>query len=310
MNWKIEQFHFSESRRTLTAGSQVEALEPLVCAVLVHLCRHPDEVVTRDALVDAVWRGRVVTDNAVNRVIVKLRSAFGDDARNPKFIVTQSKTGYRLIAPVEIIRPHTSAGLSTARYKVVGVALVIATMIGLSTVLWHQSTGPVARSAAPLYRGGSDEYGPVVSPDGRLWPIRPLRKINFACICGIYAAAKPGGSTMTLVIAAVHPGLVTAAAWFICIPKHSAANSGKLPFPGSLAVNRKRCTIVRWEALAWLFMAIRATNSTTRKRQTGESPILYLNWISNPVIAADYFSPCRCCVAIRSSTFTLIEMHC
>ncbi len=167
MNWKIEQFHFSESRRTLTAGSQVEALEPLVCAVLVHLCRHPDEVVTRDALVDAVWRGRVVTDNAVNRVIVKLRSAFGDDARNPKFIVTQSKTGYRLIAPVEIIRPHTSAGLSTARYKVVGVALVIATMIGLSTVLWHQSTGPVARSAAPLYRGGSDEYGPVVSPDGR-----------------------------------------------------------------------------------------------------------------------------------------------
>jgi len=77
-------------------------LEPKVMAVLEYLASRPGQVVSRQELEDSVWRGTVVGYDAISNAIIKLRKAFGDDAHNAKIIETIPKTGYRLIAPVEV----------------------------------------------------------------------------------------------------------------------------------------------------------------------------------------------------------------
>jgi DNA-binding winged helix-turn-helix (wHTH) protein len=77
-------------------------LEPKVMAVLEYLVSRSGQVVSRQDLEQAVWTGTVVGYDAISNAIIKLRKAFGDDAQHPQIIETIPKTGYRLIAAVEV----------------------------------------------------------------------------------------------------------------------------------------------------------------------------------------------------------------
>jgi TolB-like protein/DNA-binding winged helix-turn-helix (wHTH) protein len=68
--------------------------------VLVYLAAHQGEVVTREELGRNVWRGALVGYDAVTKSVIKLRKAFGDQAREPDIIEPIPKRGYRLVAPV------------------------------------------------------------------------------------------------------------------------------------------------------------------------------------------------------------------
>lgn len=76
-------------------------LEPRVMEVLVYLARRPGELVTREDLERDVWLGAVVGYDAVTGTVIKLRKALHDRARQPRYIETIPKRGYRLIAPVD-----------------------------------------------------------------------------------------------------------------------------------------------------------------------------------------------------------------
>jgi TolB-like protein/Tfp pilus assembly protein PilF len=58
------------------------------------------EPVTKDQLFATIWRGSVVTDDALTSCIRELRKALGDDAKQPRFIETRHRRGYRFIAAV------------------------------------------------------------------------------------------------------------------------------------------------------------------------------------------------------------------
>lgn len=83
----------------LAAGEEIR-VEPRVMDVLVLMVTHAEQVVTREEFIKTVWNGTFVTDEVLSRCIYRLRQALGDDTRNPRFIETVSKRGYRLIAPV------------------------------------------------------------------------------------------------------------------------------------------------------------------------------------------------------------------
>jgi len=68
--------------------------------VLVFLARNAGEVRTKDEILDAVWAGTFVAEAALSRRISELRTILGDDAKEPRFIETIPKRGYRLIAAV------------------------------------------------------------------------------------------------------------------------------------------------------------------------------------------------------------------
>lgn len=75
-------------------------IEPLVMDVLVLLANHQGDVVNRDQLVEGVWGGRPVTDEVITRCIAVLRRNLEDDAKDPTFIETLPRRGYRLRLPV------------------------------------------------------------------------------------------------------------------------------------------------------------------------------------------------------------------
>src|ERR1700722_3450828 len=91
-------------------------LTPKAFAVLVYLVEHAERLVTHEELLEAVWPGCVVEPQAVKRHILAVRSVLADRPKNPLFIETIAKRGYRFIAPVservESMRAVASAGVA------------------------------------------------------------------------------------------------------------------------------------------------------------------------------------------------------
>lgn len=88
-------------RNRLARGEQVIAVEPLVMNVLMLLVAHGGQVVSRDQLVEQVWAGRIVGDDAITRAVGQLRKALGDSAAEPRYIETIAKKGYRLLCSAQ-----------------------------------------------------------------------------------------------------------------------------------------------------------------------------------------------------------------
>jgi DNA-binding winged helix-turn-helix (wHTH) protein len=83
------------------------ALEPKAFDLLVFLLANAGQLVTKQRILDEVWGGAAVSDNALTRVIAQLRKAIGDDAREAKYLETVPTRGYRWIAPVRTLRSES-----------------------------------------------------------------------------------------------------------------------------------------------------------------------------------------------------------
>jgi transcriptional activator of cad operon len=68
--------------------------------LLQHLAERSGQVVSIDELLDQVWSGVVVTPDSVYQAVASLRRMLGDDPRQPTYIATVPRLGYRMIAPV------------------------------------------------------------------------------------------------------------------------------------------------------------------------------------------------------------------
>ncbi|MBO1255966.1 winged helix-turn-helix domain-containing protein [Alteromonas sp. 5E99-2] len=121
MRWQIEQYVFCDKHQKLDTGDKTLQLEPMVAELLSYFCQHPEKILSRDQLIEHVWLGRIVSDNAVNRIVTKLRKAFNDDAKNPTFIATQPKKGYKFIASVA---PYKLPDLNISSQKVISPAAI------------------------------------------------------------------------------------------------------------------------------------------------------------------------------------------
>jgi TolB-like protein/DNA-binding winged helix-turn-helix (wHTH) protein/Tfp pilus assembly protein PilF len=78
-------------------------VEPKVMDVLICLAEHGGEVVSRKQLIDTVWGHSFGADEALTRSISSLRQYLNEDRRNPQYIGTVPKRGYRLLAPVSAL---------------------------------------------------------------------------------------------------------------------------------------------------------------------------------------------------------------
>lgn len=104
---RIGAWIVSPDLNQIRRDAEVVRIEPKAMAVLLHLAARRGEVASRDELLAAAWPGVVVGDNALTQVVIKLRKALGDTAREPAYIQAISKKGYRLVAPVAEV---TAAG--------------------------------------------------------------------------------------------------------------------------------------------------------------------------------------------------------
>jgi len=186
MRWQIANYQFCEQQQTLSSSSETLQLEPMMVELLAYFCRHPNEIISVDQLIDQVWQGRVVTDNAVSRLITKLRRAFADDARQPKFIATFPKKGYKFVARVTTVNEHdkqalvpdgeqaqraetdekpAETGWSVLKLPIVAVIFALVVVL----VFWQawQTPRPSATFARALTSMDGNEVFPSFSADGR-----------------------------------------------------------------------------------------------------------------------------------------------
>ncbi|MFZ0427302.1 MAG: protein kinase, partial [Acidobacteriota bacterium] len=93
--WRVEP-----TLNRIERGEETRHLEPRAMDLLVYLADHAGEVLSKDRLIRAVWSESFVSDGAATYGIAQLRQLLEDDARQPRFIETIPRRGYRLIAEV------------------------------------------------------------------------------------------------------------------------------------------------------------------------------------------------------------------
>jgi DNA-binding winged helix-turn-helix (wHTH) protein len=98
--WYFEDFCLDLTHICLWRGTTVVPLPPKAFDVLHYLVTHPDRVVTKDELLDAVWSQTAVSEAAVRVAIGVLRKALDDTAQPPRYIATVARRGYRFVAMV------------------------------------------------------------------------------------------------------------------------------------------------------------------------------------------------------------------
>ena len=93
-------FRLDVENEKLWHGSQPVLLRPKTFAVLRCLIERAGRLVSKEELLNTVWRGTTVSDVVPIVCVRELRKALGDDAEAPRFIETLARRGYRFIAPV------------------------------------------------------------------------------------------------------------------------------------------------------------------------------------------------------------------
>ena len=104
MYWQFGNFKFDQSVNLLTSSYEEVLLEPKAASLLAYFINNHTRDISRDELIEHVWSGQIVSDNAINRIVVRLRKALGDEEKIKRFIVTVPKTGYRFVVQAKQIQ--------------------------------------------------------------------------------------------------------------------------------------------------------------------------------------------------------------
>ncbi|MCC7010278.1 MAG: transcriptional regulator [Acidobacteria bacterium] len=95
--YRFGDFVLSPRRRVLVRGTSEAPLIPRYFDLLVFLVEHRHEAVHRRDIFDRVWSDVVVSDSALSQAIRTIRRTLGDDSREPRFIRTVARHGYRFV---------------------------------------------------------------------------------------------------------------------------------------------------------------------------------------------------------------------
>ena len=112
---RFDAFELDEANASLLRDGMPVALPPTPFAVLCALVRKRGSLLSTNTLLDEVWGHQFVSDSVLRTAISELRTALDDDARQPRFIQTVSRRGYRFIADASDIAasPADSTNVST-----------------------------------------------------------------------------------------------------------------------------------------------------------------------------------------------------
>jgi predicted ATPase/DNA-binding winged helix-turn-helix (wHTH) protein len=117
MQWHFGPFRLDLPNACLWRAEQPVLLRAKTFDVLAYLVAHAGQLVTKEALLDAIWPETAVGDGVLKTSMNELRKALGETAKAPQWIATVRGRGYRFVAPVtmsELTTPTTPLAASTA----------------------------------------------------------------------------------------------------------------------------------------------------------------------------------------------------
>jgi DNA-binding winged helix-turn-helix (wHTH) protein/TolB-like protein len=113
--FQFDKWKVLPDRNILLGPTGEMHIEPKMMDVLVFLAKNSGEIVDRDTLISNIWKGLVVSDDVLSRIISLLRTSLGDSSRNPKYIQTVPKKGYLFIATISALTTLTEQPLAIPR---------------------------------------------------------------------------------------------------------------------------------------------------------------------------------------------------
>ena len=97
---RFERFVLDTVNQCLRRGQEVLSLTPKAFGVLRYLVDHAGRLVTKGELLEAIWPQTFVQEAVLKVCVLEIRKALGEDPKNPRYIQTLHRRGYRFIAPV------------------------------------------------------------------------------------------------------------------------------------------------------------------------------------------------------------------
>jgi adenylate cyclase len=115
LRYLFENYAFDTDRRELRRGDELVAIPPQVFDLLYYLIRNKERVVSKDDLIDSIWKGRIVSDTALTTRLNAARSAIGDTGEEQRLIKTLPRKGFRFVGTVrEAEGPVTPAAAESS----------------------------------------------------------------------------------------------------------------------------------------------------------------------------------------------------
>src|SRR5262245_26204161 len=165
LQWVFGPFRLDPEHACLWRTAQAIPLPPKVFAVLHYLVTHPDRLISKDELLDAVWPETAVNEAVVRVAIGALRKVLGDMAQTPRYIATVPRRGYRFLASVA---EDTGVVSSPTRPTTVALQPSIGEPLGAPAVPLPDTL------ALPSHQGGALPPGILPPPEAERRPLTVL----------------------------------------------------------------------------------------------------------------------------------------
>jgi DNA-binding winged helix-turn-helix (wHTH) protein len=95
--YRFNEFILSPRRRVLVRNGRELPLIPRYFDLLVFLVERRSEAVHRREIFERIWSDVIVSDSALSQAIRTIRRVLDDDSREPRFVRTVSRHGYRFV---------------------------------------------------------------------------------------------------------------------------------------------------------------------------------------------------------------------
>jgi DNA-binding winged helix-turn-helix (wHTH) protein/tetratricopeptide (TPR) repeat protein len=169
----FDGFVLDLNRGVLTAKAREVVLRPKTTAVLAHLLAHAGQVVSREALMTAVWGDIAVTDDSLTQCVSEIRRALGADAS--RVLQTHARRGYmmatqlRPVTPPPEPAPTPSPAIPPPRRSRMGWAalLIGCAAAALSAAAWMRAEPPPAPAVSAPAPSSSWDRAWVLVEEGR-----------------------------------------------------------------------------------------------------------------------------------------------
>jgi Tol biopolymer transport system component/DNA-binding winged helix-turn-helix (wHTH) protein len=176
-------FRVEVAEKLLFCDGKSVSITPKMFETLAVLLENAGKIVEKEELMQRVWHDRFVEENNLTFNIKMLRKVFGDDARNPTFIETIPRRGYRFIAelngavdkypePVsKIIEVKPKLNFGLVRVFAPLLLIVAVCSIAYAAFIWEKDRAmiPLLSSESNLIKITNSGFagGSAISPDGK-----------------------------------------------------------------------------------------------------------------------------------------------
>ncbi len=168
--YRIGNWHFIPAAVCLRGSGEERRLTPQQLRLLWAFIEAPEQSLSKQQMIDQVWGGRIVTDDAIARTISELRKQLDSDESGSEYIRTQHGHGYRLVVEV---RREEAIGID--KRKIAAVFTVF--LLGVATWLWlapsssREGRLALSLSVEPLHQtlNAQREYVAIAPAGTQIW---------------------------------------------------------------------------------------------------------------------------------------------